>query len=99
MSHKALVALGTYSFEVYLFQEPLFRFLERFEPSLRSSAEGFFFFMMALWLTAGLFREYVRDPLVSRIRSGTWPQYSLLLFAQGHRSPAFEGISTLVDWR
>lgn len=66
LSHPALVALGKYSFEVYLFQWPLqaiFRQCQRWP-----SNETFMTFLLILWLLAGLYVEFLVEPMTSFFR-------------------------------
>ncbi|CAK8998851.1 unnamed protein product [Durusdinium trenchii] len=58
LSHTSLASLGKYTLYVYLFQEPLFRSIDLVVP-LQHSAEGFVFFVLLLWLIAGLYAEHV----------------------------------------
>ncbi|CAJ1357270.1 unnamed protein product [Effrenium voratum] len=60
LRHKALASLGDATLYVYLFQEPLFESLAAWEPKLRHSAEGFVFFVLLLWLLAGLYAAFAR---------------------------------------
>ncbi|CAK9053819.1 Hypothetical protein SCF082_LOCUS29287 [Durusdinium trenchii] len=67
LRHPALVSLGKYSFEVYLFQWPLqalFRRLCRFP-----TPETFMAFLLLLWLLSGLYVEFIAAPLTRCLRS------------------------------
>ena len=68
LSHPALVALGKYSFEVYLFQWPLqaiFRQLCQRWPT----PETFMAFLLLLWFISGLYVELLVMPLTQFCRS------------------------------
>lgn len=68
LSHPALVALGKYSFEVYLFQWPLqaiFRQLCQRWPT----PETFMAFLLLLWFISGLYVEVLVMPLTHFCRS------------------------------
>jgi len=65
LSHASLASLGNYTLYVYLFQEPLFWSIDMVIP-LQHSAEGFVFFVLLLWLLAGLYAENV-EPLLMRM--------------------------------
>ncbi|CAJ1398676.1 unnamed protein product [Effrenium voratum] len=59
LSHPALVALGKYSFEVYLFQWPLQAVLRQLLGQWPFEPDVFMGFLLLLWLLAGLYVEYV----------------------------------------
>jgi len=64
---KALVALGKYAFEAYLFQWPLcYVFKCALGVSLLSMEQFMMFFLM-LWLLAGIYVEFVAPPLTRRL--------------------------------
>lgn len=66
LSHASLASLGKYTLYVYLFQEPLFRSIDMLVP-LKHSAEGFVFFVLLLWLIAGLYAENVEPLLLQMV--------------------------------
>eukprot|EP00931_Biecheleriopsis_adriatica_P050281 TRINITY_DN29102_c0_g2_i1.p1 TRINITY_DN29102_c0_g2~~TRINITY_DN29102_c0_g2_i1.p1 ORF type:complete len:357 (+),score=81.25 TRINITY_DN29102_c0_g2_i1:47-1117(+) len=71
LQQKAFVGFGAYTFQVFIFQDPLYRSFEYFVPNIRHSAEGFVAFMLLLWLLAGLYAEQVEAPLMKRLGSGS----------------------------
>lgn len=77
LSHKALVALGSYTLEVYLFQAPLrsafiwiappFKKATWLWPGFEWGPDVFFAYLLLLWLLSGLFAELVAQPLQRRL--------------------------------
>lgn len=68
LRHKSLTGLAAYCFQVYVFQEPLFRTVRYFVPNMSQSAEGFVFFYLLLWLLSGLYVEFIEEPLMAWLR-------------------------------
>mmetsp|Transcript_67438 Transcript_67438/g.135383 ORF Transcript_67438/g.135383 Transcript_67438/m.135383 type:complete len:273 (+) Transcript_67438:313-1131(+) len=68
LSHKALVALGAYSFEVYLFQWVLVAIFHCIFDEWPLSSEVFMAFLLTLWLVSGLYVEWVAAPMTRVVR-------------------------------
>lgn len=80
MRHDALVGLGAYSFEVYLFQHPLHELwvaigdvsgaytMRSPDATHNTSSCAFMVFLLSLWLGAGLYAELVEAHLVRWLR-------------------------------
>ena len=73
LSHQGLVSLGGYSFQVFLFQEPL---VETFHYSLGlqimdGGCANFVVYAVLLWLLSGLYFEYIETPFVAWLRKAT----------------------------
>ncbi|CAE8582396.1 unnamed protein product [Polarella glacialis] len=83
LGHEALVALGEYSFEVYLFQYPVHEIFVALGDvsgmfSMKvagnnANYEGFMAFFLGLWLVSGLYAEFVEAPLIGwlRVKAGS----------------------------
>jgi len=69
LGHKALAALGTYSFEVYLFQWTLVAIFHAAVGQWPLSSEVFMAFLLTLWLVSGLYVEWVGAPLTCALRN------------------------------
>lgn len=81
LSHDALVGFGDYSFEVYLFQYPVHEIfvaagdltgaftMRNASGTHNTNSCGFMAFFLALWLSAGLYAEYVESRLVRWLRA------------------------------
>ena len=67
LSHPALVALGKYSFEVYLFQWPLQAILRQWQRW--PANETFMAFLLLLWLLAGLYVEFLVEHMNTFLRA------------------------------
>lgn len=63
-----MAGLGEYSFEVYLFQELVFRYLDLLQPRLRTSVEGFMVLFVVVWMLAGLYSEFVEVHIIRWLR-------------------------------
>ena len=64
LSHPALVSLGKYSFEVYLFQWPLLAMFRQLCQQWPLAPDAFMAFLLLLWLVAGTYVE-VLAPLIN----------------------------------
>lgn len=96
LSHPALVALGAYTLEVYLFQAPLHDAFLELKTSggvwrgLPEGPEVYVAYLLALWLIAGVFVESVAEPLRRLVQAcfcapdgrGVPPHWSL--FSSGY---------------
>lgn len=69
LSHEALVALGGYSFEVYLFQWPLVSIFHYFFQQWPLPTDAFMAYLLLLWIIAGLYVEFLAPPMVRWLRS------------------------------
>lgn len=67
-SHRGLVALGDYAFEVYLFQWPVVWLFHLAIGEWPLSAEAFVFFVVSLWAVSALYAENVAPALVGWAR-------------------------------
>eukprot|EP00930_Biecheleria_cincta_P002101 TRINITY_DN103146_c0_g1_i1.p1 TRINITY_DN103146_c0_g1~~TRINITY_DN103146_c0_g1_i1.p1 ORF type:complete len:444 (-),score=40.15 TRINITY_DN103146_c0_g1_i1:160-1314(-) len=87
LSHQTLVALGGYTLEVYLLQMPLHDIFLWLRPAgggglwrgLPWTVEVFQFYVVLLWLSCGLFVEFVAEPLNQSVRrcTASWADKSL----------------------
>ena len=71
LSHRALVSLGKYSFEVYLFQWPLLAIFRQLCHQWPLEPDTFMAFLLLLWLVAGLYVELVTPVINDGVRSLT----------------------------
>ena len=69
LSHKALVSLGKYSFEVYLFQWPLLAIFRQLCQQWPLAPDTFMAFLLLLWLVAGLYVEAIAPVITDVVRS------------------------------
>ena len=71
LSHKALVSLGVYSFQVFLFQSPLRAVFWLLALDPRSGCANFFAYAVVLWILSGVYYEYIETPFVAWLRKAT----------------------------
>ncbi|CAJ1336390.1 unnamed protein product [Effrenium voratum] len=79
LSFPALVALGEYSFEVYLFQYPVHEIFVAMADithtfgmkihGKNANSQGFMTFFLVLWLVSGLYAEHVEKRLIRWLRA------------------------------
>lgn len=69
LSHEALVVLGAYSFEVYLFQWPLVSVFHYFFQQWPLPSDAFIAYLLLLWILAGFYVEFLAPPMVRWLRS------------------------------
>ncbi|CAJ1357652.1 unnamed protein product [Effrenium voratum] len=96
---EALVALGAFSFEVYLFQYPIHELFVAAGDisgtfSMRNTAGeynnnscGFVIFGFWLWLSSGLYCEFVESRLVGWLRHKTEREYQQLCLFEAESLP------------
>uniref|UniRef100_A0A7S3JQE2 Acyltransferase 3 domain-containing protein n=1 Tax=Aureoumbra lagunensis TaxID=44058 RepID=A0A7S3JQE2_9STRA len=78
-SHPALTALGSCSFEVYLFQWPLhtiFTYLGL--PTNDNNGQNFVAFLLTLWFLSSLYEIYIERPFVAWLRHVVPPPQVIL---------------------
>ena len=73
LRQPALVGLGTYSFQVFLFQWPVHTAVTA-AYGTTEAAEVFVAFCLCLWISAGLFAEFAEQPFVTWLhrRTADW---------------------------
>ena len=71
LSHPALVSLGKYSFEVYLFQWPMLAIFRQLCHQWPLAPDTFIAFLLLLWLVAGLYVEVVTPVVNTGVRNVT----------------------------
>ncbi|CAE8714801.1 unnamed protein product [Polarella glacialis] len=69
LSHQALVALGNYSSEVYLFKWPLVALFHHVFQQWPLPLDVFMAFLLLLWLLSGVYVEFLAPPLVRHLRA------------------------------
>ena len=69
LSHPALVSVGAYSFVVFLFQHPFKKLFERLD--MKWDSETFVLYILVLWISAGVYTEYVEAPFGRWLRRVT----------------------------
>jgi hypothetical protein len=68
LSHPALVALGTYAFEIYILHYPVMHVLIGITPTDISFGAGLLFLGGVWWISAA-YANYIQNPLVDRLRA------------------------------
>ena len=107
LSHGTLVTLGRYTLEVYLLQMPLHDFfLWTRAPGARGlwrglpwTPEVFWFYLLLLWTTCGLFVEFMAEPLNQRVKSlsSTRAHVATSLSSEQSRLPQYEQLQFDLD--
>ena len=70
LRQQAFVGLGTYSFQVYLFQWPVHMAISNLYGTTEA-AEVFVTFCLVLWICAGLYAEHIEAPFIMWLRDFT----------------------------